>query len=121
MSSRIVFLHLVPLFLFAQAYREEGMAFLRNYAPKEYDAASQNFAIAQDHRGVMYFGNGDGVLEYDGVSWRLVADSKGLVVRSMGVDEKGTVFVGGMGDFGYLTPDRSGTLHFVSLLDRLET
>ena len=39
----------------------------------------------------------------------------------MGVDEKGTVFVGGMGDFGYLTSDRSGTLHFVSLLDRLET
>src|SRR5947199_8299772 len=109
MSSRIVFLHLVPLFLFAQAYREEGMAFLRNYAPNEYDAASQNLAIAQEHRGVMYFGNGDGVLEYDGVSWRLVADSKGLVVRSMGADGKGTVLVGGLGCVGYVRSDRCGS------------
>src|SRR5262249_36316874 len=51
----------------------------------------------------------------------LVSGTKGLIVRSLAVDEKGTVYVGGMGDFGYLAPDRAGTLQFVSLLDRLDS
>jgi len=31
--------------------------FIRNYNPKEYGAAFNYWAIAQDQRGVMYFGN----------------------------------------------------------------
>jgi len=51
---------------------ELGLPFIRNYSPKEYGAHAQNWTIAQDSRGVMYFGNGIGVVEYDGVSWRLI-------------------------------------------------
>jgi hypothetical protein len=49
---------------------EIGFPIVENYVSKEYSANVQNWAIVQDHRGVMYFGNGEGVLEYDGVSWR---------------------------------------------------
>ena len=49
-----------------------GRPFIRNYNPKEFGAAFNYWAIAQDRRGVMYFGNWNGVLEYDGVSWRLI-------------------------------------------------
>ncbi|MGH7602060.1 MAG: hypothetical protein ACREOI_37325, partial [bacterium] len=44
------------------APNETGLPFIRNYGPKEYGAHAQNWTILQDERGVMYFGNGIGVL-----------------------------------------------------------
>ena len=95
---------------------EAGRPFIRNYSPKEYDAHPQNWAIVQDQRGVMYFGNGLGVLEYDAVSWRLIVLPNKSVVRSLDLDEHGRIYVGAQGDFGYLAPDSVGQLRFVSLL-----
>lgn len=60
----------------------------QNYTPKDYDADAQNWAILQDRRGIMYFGNSDGVLEYDGVSWRLIETRNKSVVRSLALDEQ---------------------------------
>ena len=59
-----------------QSSIEKGFLPIRNYSPREYNASPQNWAIVQDKRGVMYFGNnkgkGKGILEYDGVKWRLI-------------------------------------------------
>ena len=51
---------------------ERGFLPIYNYSAKSYKAAPQNWAIQQDKRGVLYIGNNEGVLEYDGVSWRLI-------------------------------------------------
>ena len=51
---------------------ELGKPFLINYSTKVYQANEQNWATIQDKRGVMYFGNTDGVLEYDGNEWALI-------------------------------------------------
>lgn len=98
----------------------KGMPFIRNYAPVTYGAHNQNWAIAQDLRGVMYFGNGSGILEYDGVSWNIIRNNKGTVVRSLAADEKGNIYVGAYGDIGYLAPDSTQQLHFVSLVPKLD-
>lgn len=98
---------------------EIGRPFIRNFAPKEYGAAPSNWAIVQDQRGVMYFGNAEGVLEYDGLSWRRIATPNRTVVRSLALGLDGRIYVGEVGAFGYLAPSRSdGTGHtrFVSLL-----
>jgi len=63
----------------------------------------------------MYFGNTDGVLEFDGVFWRLIRLTYGAGVRSLAVDATGRVYVGGRGEFGYLAPDAHGRSHFVPL------
>jgi signal transduction histidine kinase/ligand-binding sensor domain-containing protein len=99
--------------------REAGLPYLRNYSTKEYGAQDQNWAVAQDQRGVIYIGNNDGVLIYDGVRWQTIRVANGSAVRSLDVDSKGTVYVGARGDFGYLVADDSGSAHYVSLLDRL--
>ena len=41
-------------------------------------------------------------MEFDGVSWRAIATPHGAIVRSMarGPDER--IYVGEVGDFGYL-------------------
>src|SRR6187200_2424877 len=75
-------------------HSEEGRPFIRTYAPLDVNAAGQNWAIVQDARGVIYVGSQSGVVEFDGVNWRLI-ESKGLtVVRSLGIDEHGVIYAG---------------------------
>jgi signal transduction histidine kinase len=95
--------------------REAGLPFLRGFTPREYGAGVQNWAIVQDPRGMIYVGNQDGVLEYDGVRWRLIPTAKRTAVRSLAVDGAGQVYVGAVGEFGRLAPDPSGRMAFVSL------
>ncbi|NUM78322.1 hypothetical protein HUU40_28505, partial [candidate division KSB1 bacterium] len=52
----------------APVWQEAGVPYLQNFSPKEYQDTPQNWCIAQDDNGLMYFGN-YGVLVYDGVSW----------------------------------------------------
>ncbi len=98
---------------------EIGRPYIRNYSPKEYGAMPQNWAIMQDQRGVMYFGNWNGVLEYDGVSWRLISTPNKSGVRSFAMDASGRIYVGAVGDLGYLAPDSLGRMQFISLLDHV--
>jgi signal transduction histidine kinase len=79
----------------------------------------QNWAVVQDERGIIYSGNTNGVLEFDGHDFRMIPLSNGSIARSLTVATDGTVFVGGVGDLGYLAPDASGSMHFVSLRDRI--
>lgn len=83
--------------------QEVGKPFVRNYLPKEYGAHVQNWAIVQDDRGVMYFGNTDGVLEYDGVRWNLIVLSDNRdIARTLAKDGNGRIWVGGNNEMGYL-------------------
>jgi signal transduction histidine kinase/CheY-like chemotaxis protein len=95
---------------------EAGRPFVRNYTPKQYGAQEQNWAIVQDDRGVIYVGNNVGVLEYDGASWRLIRMPNKTTARSLAKDSQGRIYVGAVGEFGYLAPDTSGDMQFVSLL-----
>ena len=98
---------------------EEGRPLARIYTPAEYGGSPQNWAIVQDARGVIYVGSGGGVLEYDGVSWRLIETGKRTTVRSLAIAADGRIYVGAVSDLGYLAPDASGTLSFVSLHEQI--
>lgn len=96
---------------------EAGRPFITNYSPADYGAGVQNWAIVQDDRGVMYFGNNSGVLEYDGATWRLIEVPNRTVVRSLVKGADGMIYVGAVGDLGYLAPDSLGRMQFVSLVE----
>lgn len=112
------FLSVVLLYIFIgfQAIaEEEGSIDIRNYGPTEYLAHSQNWSIIQDSRGVMYFGNSAGIIEYDGVHWRLLSLANQSIPRSFAMDQNGRVYVGGVGDFGFLQADSCGKMAYHSL------
>ncbi|MEP7273462.1 MAG: two-component regulator propeller domain-containing protein, partial [Acidobacteriota bacterium] len=98
---------------------EVGRPFIRNYSPREYQAHGQNWSIVQDQRGVMYFGNSVGILEYDGSSWRLIRLPKDNLGRSMAIDKDDRVYIGSADDLGYIAPDATGLNQFVSLVDKV--
>ncbi len=91
----------------------------KHFAPPEYGYYPQNWAVTQDDRGMIYAANYDGILEYDGESWRLIPTPSAKYVRSLATAEDGTVYAGTSGDFGMLQPDSMGVMRYVSLYDRI--
>jgi signal transduction histidine kinase/ligand-binding sensor domain-containing protein len=94
---------------------ESGYPAIRNFYPSEYQAHNQNFCILQDSRGLMYFGNFAGILEYDGIHWNLICTEHISRVSSLDMDEKGSIYVGARGETGVLRPDEKGTLTYSAL------
>jgi serine phosphatase RsbU (regulator of sigma subunit) len=109
----------LALHTIAFSQNPEGVPFIKNYSPKEYGASTDNWAIAQDKRGVMYFGNASGVLEYDGTKWILIPVSNNSLVRSIAIDNDGIIYIGAVGEFGFLSPDKKGAMQYHSLVDKL--
>ncbi len=121
MRQIIFFLFCITsLFSYTQV-NNTGNPIVNNFAPIEYKAAEQNWSITQDNRGVMYIGNHAGVIEYDGNNWRMIPVDNNSAVRSLDVDENGRVYVGAVGEFGYLRPDKIGNMEYVSLLEKTDT
>jgi len=87
-----------------------------NYSPEDYNAHNQNWQTVQDSRGVLYFANGDGILEYDGTFWNYIPSVTLTSIISLGIDSNETIYYGGIGEIGYLQPDSTGNLVAVELL-----
>lgn len=96
---------------------EVGIPPMTNISPKEYDQAPSNWAIVQDFRGVMYFGNPSGILVLDGQGFDFIRTNR--ITRSLAIDTNGIIYVGSVGEFGFLGIDAKGTMHYKSLLNHV--
>jgi len=96
-----------------------GIPYLHYYSSDDYSAAGRNWAVIQDRRGIMYFANNQGILEFDGIHWNIIYTKNKTVVRSFAQDAKGKIYVGASGDFGYLAPNSKGKMEFISLLEKI--
>ncbi|MFO7526732.1 MAG: hybrid sensor histidine kinase/response regulator transcription factor [Ignavibacteriaceae bacterium] len=124
--KHIIFIIIItPSISFCQiagkSFNDIGQPIINYYGPEVYNASFQNWCVLQDNRGIMYFGNTDGILEYDGNGWRLIKTKNNSLVRSLSIDEAGRIYVAASSDFGYLAPDSTGSLIFVSLLNYLDS
>jgi serine phosphatase RsbU (regulator of sigma subunit)/ligand-binding sensor domain-containing protein len=116
----LCFLFFLPL----QA--QVGKPFIRNYTSKEYKAHVQNWSLTQDSRGVIYIGNGDGILEFDGTTWRLISiENQGtafsMFYSNLGERQKERIYIGATNEFGYLSSTTQGYLEYNSLTDLLDS
>lgn len=94
---------------------EAGRSPVQVYTPEDYNGSPQNWAVVQDERGLIYVGNTDGILEFDGQHWRKIHTERRTGIRSMALGPDGGIFVGGQGEIGYLAPDEMQQMRFVSL------
>lgn len=87
---------------------------IRNYANKEYNASGSNFGITQDSSGMLYFGNFDGLLTFDGHNWGFINVANGKGVTSVHASDN-QIYVGSNNEFGYIDIDFTGRREYVSL------
>ena len=115
---------LLILFIFSINYCSAqfvGKPLMRYFSPEEYNWHSQNYDVIQDNRGIMYFANAQGVLEYDGNEWRKILLSNNLAAVSFAKDSAGKIYVGGEKEIGFIAPDSLGQMKYFSLKDRLDS
>lgn len=94
-----------------------------NYGPKDYgkNFDVENFAIAQNKLGMMYFGSANAIWEFDGKVWNRLEVKLGVWVMSiLPAESTDTIYVGAGNEFGYLLADNTGTRYnYVSLSDSI--
>src|SRR5215218_10022317 len=79
--------------LFAQPESERGLPFIVNYSPKTFNGLPQVWSVQEDDRGIMYFGSGNCLLEYDGNKWAKIPFNNNASgsARAMAKDKDGTI------------------------------
>lgn len=101
--------------LHAQPRHERGFPLVTLYRPEVHKGGPQNFSVAQDRRGILYFGNLGGVLAFDGAWWNTIKLPDESVGFAVAANARGQIVVGSVEDFGQLTPDARGEMHYHSL------
>jgi hypothetical protein len=94
------------------SFAQTGNYFLSHYLPPDKKIDPLCFAVAQDPRGIMYFANRSGVLEFDGKNWQLAATP--FPIYTLAVSAKGIIFAGGLAGFGKVEVV-NGTIAFRAL------
>lgn len=92
---------------------------VKQFGKTDYMAANQNWSVSQDPYGVMYFGNNQGLLQFDGSVWELTRMPQNKLVRSVYAAEDGRIYVGSFEEFGYFERRTNGVLEYTSLSDSL--
>jgi signal transduction histidine kinase/DNA-binding response OmpR family regulator len=116
----IVSIALFPFFSAAQNPVEKGFPFITNFSARDYHGGVQNWAVTEDEKGFMYFGNAGYIIQYDGVKWKKIFLHSGLgfgSVRSFSKNKRGTIYYSATADFGYLDTDSLGEVKARSLLN----
>ncbi|GEO02618.1 hypothetical protein AAE02nite_02820 [Adhaeribacter aerolatus] len=126
MSNIIKFLFLLfaltqlPLTaLLAADMQNIGVPYVQNYTKQSYLAGNKNWAAVKDKNGIMYFGNSDGLLAFDGKYWNLYQLPNQQIVRAVATDNNGRIYTGGFSEFGYWAYNQAGKFTYYSLVKLL--
>lgn len=115
---------LVLVFLFAQVYSQTnsnsqlGVPIRTHFSPEDYQGGIHSWEFDQSDKGLLYVANNTGLLEFDGNKWAKYDIPSSTKIRTVMVDSKGRIFVGGQNQIGYFVDTGTG-LQFKSLLKEL--
>jgi signal transduction histidine kinase len=98
---------------------EAGLPFVDTFAPRDYRGHQQIHRTVEDAAGLLYFGNLNKVLVFDGAHWSHLAVPDATFIRGLAVDSADTLWIGGVDELGYAKTDPTGARTFVSLKDQL--
>jgi ligand-binding sensor domain-containing protein/DNA-binding CsgD family transcriptional regulator len=87
--------------IIASDIQSVGVPYVQNFPKSSYLSGNQNWSIAKDRKGVMYFGNAEGLLVFDGKYWQKYRMPNRQIVRSVAAAPDGLIYTGSFGEFGY--------------------
>src|SRR5450631_122907 len=117
--KRMPIIILICCAVLTKAQNPIGVPDIINYSNNSYGAGTENRGIVEDQNGVMYFANLEGLLSFDGSSWKLYSLPNKSIIRSILMGKDNRIYAGGQDDFGYFAPDQKGKLVFTSLKNLL--
>lgn len=91
--------------------KRTGTPRVKNYTSISIPAGTQTWMVTRNEAGMMYFANNDGVVEFDGIYWRVFPLPGKTLVRSV-MASGGRIYAGGHNEFGYFESNHMGVLVF---------
>ena len=88
---------------------------INNFSKMDYGAATQNWGVSAGHNGMMYFANNNGLLEFDGTSWRLYHLPNETILRAVLALNDSLIYTSGYREMGFWKRKSSGELIYHSL------
>lgn len=88
----------------------QSLPFFKNFPASVYKAHNRNFDIVCDDYGSVFVANFEGLLYFDGASWRKIHTPGISRITCLAKDSKRRIWFGGYNVFGYLKPDTQGQL-----------
>lgn len=105
----------LTLVSFAVGDDERGAIPVNNYPSSgEYRADRDAWSTVRSRAGLMYFANSEGVLQYNGVTWKLIRLPHRTSVQSIAVDRDDRIIVGSDSEIGYLRQTKD-SIRYTSL------
>lgn len=93
-----------------------GVPFFKNFTSVVYNAHKLNYDVVCDDYGTVYVANFEGLLYYDGSTWRKIHTPGISRVTRLAKGDDGRIWVGGFNVFGYLYADDRGCLRLKTIL-----
>lgn len=91
-----------------------------HYDRNDFQADPQFWTACEDDQGILYFGNNDGALAFDGEEWNKIFLPNRSSVRSLIASNDGQIYAGGYNELGIIERDSLGHYRYHSLLDTLQ-
>ena len=96
--------------------RLPGAPLSRQFSTGDFDASPRHMALSSDAEGRLLVGNLDGLLQFDGESWRLYELPGQQPVRAIARGADGRIYVGSYDTFGWMAPATGGGLVYRELM-----
>lgn len=94
---------------------------IQNFYKRDYNWGNQNWGVAQQRNGIMYFANMNGLLGYNGESWEHhEIPGIGNNMKSICIASDGDIYIGGHNEFGVFRSKKDGISEYESLSNRLK-
>ena len=111
---RLIFVILVIFLRGGQIlYAQEFTPIVRSYDKENYQADNYNWSVSSSD-DIICFGNGQGLLTFDGYRWELSRLPENKTARTVFVDGD-MIYVGSYEEFGFFSRNSYGNLEYVSL------
>jgi AraC family chitin signaling transcriptional activator len=96
---RSLFLVICVFLLLPLGLTSQELPPIQNYGIVDYEAGNQNWSISQSADKHVFFGNNEGLLEFDGARWKLYPSPNGTIIRAVHVVNE-LVYTGCYMEFG---------------------
>lgn len=101
----------------AHAQSAQGYPVVHRYRSFEYGHNPNNLDLTLSADGLLYVANQDGLLEFDGSSWKFISLPRRRTPTKLALSDDGTLLIGATGDIGILASDSLYRPSFQSLFD----
>ncbi len=120
MLKKLLFRFISCIFLlnFSFSFSQELPPIIK-YPALIYEGGNQNWMISQDRNQHLYFANNEGLLEFNGSTWKLYPSPNETIIRSVKVIGN-RIYTGCYMEFGFWKRQDDGTLKYISLSGALK-